>query len=252
METMDRMERNVIRPVLLLLVALFPVVLPAQMVLTDELLKAAIVANASSERRLYKYQMEAQAAQSAGYTLSANVMEACADLAAEYNRYLDSFNEILAYAAQAYGFYTEIRSLARGIGELGELLDGSAANAFAVALSESRNDIYADIIDEAAGIIGDLRKLCLSGRKDGDREVNGYKMTESERLEILFRIRPKLKSLNRKIRRLSEYIRYTTLTDVWLELTEQALPPADLNEIAERCRVRWTVRAAQGSMDIEK
>lgn len=64
-------------------------------------------------------------------------------------------------------------------------------------------------------------------------------MTEKERMEIVFGIRPKLKLMNKKLQRLSMAVKYTSMGDVWAEITEQARPKANKAEIARSAMRRW-------------
>lgn len=63
-------------------------------------------------------------------------------------------------------------------------------------------------------IVNDIRMACLSDNK----------MTEKERMEIVFGIRPKLKMMNKKLQRLTKAVKYTTMGDIWREIDEGALP----------------------------
>jgi hypothetical protein len=49
-------------------------------------------------------------------------------------------------------------------------------------------------------------------------------MTEKERMEIVFGIRPKLKAMNKKLQRLTKAVKYTSMGDIWLEIDEGARP----------------------------
>lgn len=59
-------------------------------------------------------------------------------------------------------------------------------------------------------IVNDIRMACLSDNK----------MTEKERMEIVFGIRPKLKMMNKKLQRLTKAVKYTTMGDIWREIDE--------------------------------
>ena len=79
-------------------------------------------------------------------------------------------------------------------------------------------------------IVNDIRTVCLSDNK----------MTEKERMEIVFGIRPKLKTMNTKLKRLCKAIKYTTMSAVWYEIDEGARPkPVGKKEIAEAAKRRW-------------
>ena len=78
-------------------------------------------------------------------------------------------------------------------------------------------------------IVNDVRQVCLSETK----------MTEKERLEVLFGIRHKLKTMNRKLNRLIRAVKYTSLADVWAEIDYKARSEADKPTIVQQCKERW-------------
>ena len=69
-------------------------------------------------------------------------------------------------------------------------------------------------------------------------------MTEKERMEIIFGIRPKLKLMNKKLQRLTKAVKYTSLGDVWAEIDYNARTGADKKNIVEESMLRWK-RAAK-------
>ena len=78
-------------------------------------------------------------------------------------------------------------------------------------------------------IVNDIRTACLSDNK----------MTEKERMEIVFGIRPKLRSMNRTLQRLTKAVKYTTMGDIWREIDEGARPVADKYDIVKAAQRRW-------------
>ena len=71
-------------------------------------------------------------------------------------------------------------------------------------------------------------------------KLTGNKMTEKERVEIVFGIRPKLKKMNKQLKRLTRAVKYTTMGDVWMEIDEGARPTkANKAEIAAAAKRRW-------------
>lgn len=147
----------------------------------------------------------------------------------KYNNYLDQFRSIVTYAAEIYGFYHEISMMTDAMGGLVKQLEANPANALAVAISANRSAIYRELILTSVDIVNDIRLVCLSD----------IKMSEKERVEIVFAIRPKLKQMNYKLRRLTRAVKYTTLGDVWREIEGNAYPPANKKEIAERAIRDW-------------
>ena len=156
-------------------------------------------------------------------------MKATTDLQREFNNYLDSFRSIICYAAQIYGFYHEISRLTDNMGDFTRQVSRNSPNALAVALSTQRNRIYRELIMNSVEIVNDIRMACLSDNK----------MTEKERMEIVFGIRPKLKMMNKKLQRLTKAVKYTTMGDIWREIDEGARPVAGKRDIVEAAKRRW-------------
>ena len=147
----------------------------------------------------------------------------------EFNEYLDSFRGIIVYAAQIYGFYHEVQNLADNLQGFSTQISNSPSNAVAVALSANRNKMYREIILQSVEIVNDVRTICLSD----------IKMTEKERINVLFGIRPKLKIMNQKLIRLTRAIKYTSMGDVWNEITDRQPVKADINNISRSAFQRW-------------
>ena len=143
-------------------------------------------------------------------------------------------NNLYKYAAQIYGFYHEIDHLVTNLGAFNDQLSAHPSNALAVALSSNRNKIYREIIMNSVDIVNDVRQVCLSDTK----------MTEKERMEIIFGIRPKLKLMNKKLQRLTKAVKYTSLGDVWAEIDYNARTGVDKKSIVEQSMLRWK-RAAR-------
>ncbi len=108
-------------------------------------------------------------------------------------------------------------------------LSHHASSALAVSLSSNRNKIYREIILNSVEIVEDIRQACLSN----------HKMTEKERMEIVFGIRPKLQLMNKKLYRLTKAVKYTSLADVWAEIEGGAVDKADKPGITRQCMQRW-------------
>ena len=96
-------------------------------------------------------------------------------------------------------------------------------------LCTHRNKIYRELILNSVEIVNDVRLVCLSDNK----------MTEKERMEVVFGIRPKLKAMNKKLQRLTKAVKYTSLSDVWAEIDYGARPAADKKSVAQQCIARW-------------
>jgi len=168
--------------------------------------------------------------QTTGHLWMREEVEGTTDLQRTFNNYLDSFRDIVCYAAQIYGFYHEIGRLSDNMGDLSKQLRQHAEGAFAVALTPRRNQIYRDLILGSVEIVNDIRQVCMSDTK----------MTEKQRMEIVFAIRPKLKRMNRKLKHLALAVKYTSFADVWAEIDEGSRPrPADKVGIVQAAMRRW-------------
>lgn len=177
-----------------------------------------------------KAQERAMMLQTTGHIWTREEVEATTDLQRQFNDYLDSFRDIISYAAQIYGFYHEVGILTENMGSLNRQLRDHAGNAIAVALTSNRNQLYQDLILGSVEIVNDIRQACLSD----------VKMTEKQRIELVLGIRPKLKVMNRKLRHLTLAVKYTSLADVWAMIDEGARPEkADKAEIARTAMRRW-------------
>ena len=115
------------------------------------------------------------------------------------------------------------------MGDFTRQVSRNSSHALAVALSTQRNRIYRELIMNSVEIVNDIRMACLSDNK----------MTEKERMEIVFGIRPKLKMMNKKLQRLTKAVKYTTMGDIWREIDEGARPAADKRDIVEAAKLRW-------------
>ena len=195
----------------------------------DPVLAGMILLYTEKAEKTLKNQELAMMMQTTGHLWTKEEVEATADLQREFNTYLDSFRSILCYAAQIYGFYHEITLLIENMGGLIQQLEKNTTNALAVALSTNRNKIYREVILNSVEIVNDIRTVCLSKNK----------MTEQQRLEIVFNIRPKLQVMNKKLKRLTIAVKYTSMNDVWLEISEGTRPMADKTQIIEDAKRRW-------------
>ena len=195
----------------------------------DPTLTGMVLIYTEKAKKTLKNQEKVMLLQTTGHIWTKEEVEAVTDLQREFNDYLDSFRSIVSYAAQIYGFYHEITHLTENMGEFTGQLKNSPTNALAVALSTNRNKIYRELIYNSIEIINDIRTVCLSDNK----------MTEKERMEIVFGIRPKLQLMNKKLQRLSIAVKYTTMGDILAEISEEARPKANKVEIARSAIRRW-------------
>ena len=167
--------------------------------------------------------------ESTGHIFIEEEVDATYQIQKEFNEYLDSFRGVLVFAAQIYGFYYEIDRMVGYMDSLTKQIGEAPMNALAVALSTNRNKIYREIILQSVEIVNDIRLVCLDGGKT----------TEKERIEVLFGIRPKLQLYNKKLLRLAKAVKYTTMGDVWNEITGRPSARADKASITTEAFLRW-------------
>ena len=86
-----------------------------------------------------------------------------------------------------------------------------------------------------AGVNAEYR----TDEEKGELFLSLGKMTERERMEIVFGIRPKLRSMNRTLQRLTKAVKYTRMGDIWREIDEGARPVADKYDIVKAAQRRW-------------
>ena len=192
----------------------------------DPTLTGMVLIYTEKAKKTLKNQEKVMLMQTTGHLWTKEEVKATTDLQREFNNYLDSFRSIICYAAQIYGFYHEISRLTDNMGDFTRQVSRNSPNALAVALSTQRNRIYRELIMNSVEIVNDIRMACLSDNK----------MTEKERMEIVFGIRPKLKM---KLQRLTKAVKYTTMGDIWREIDEGARPAADKRDIVEAAKRRW-------------
>lgn len=197
---------------------------------TDPTLAGMIVLYTDKAEKQLKSQEKVMLMQTTGHIWTKEEVEATTGFQRQFNDYLDSFRSVISYAAQIYGFYHEIGKLTENMGGLSRQLEKSPENALAVALTPRRSSIYRELILGSVDIVNDIRQVCLSDMK----------MTEKERIEIVFGIRPKLRLMNRNLRRLTLAVKYTSLSDVWREIDCRAKSyDVDKWKITDEAFERW-------------
>ena len=195
----------------------------------DPVLAGMILLYTDKAQKELKSQEKVMLLQTTGHIWTKEEIEGTTDLQREFNNYLNSFRSIVCYAAQTYGFYHEISRLTDNLGDYSQQLARHPSHALAVALSARRNKIYRELILGSVEIVNDIRTVCLSDNK----------MTEKERMEVVFGIRPKLKLMNKKLQRLTIAVKYTTMGDIWIEIDGGSVPVADKRDIVEAAQRRW-------------
>jgi hypothetical protein len=197
---------------------------------SDPTLTAMIIAYTDKAEKQYKSQEKIMLLQTTGHIWTKAEYDATVSFQRQFNDYLDSFRSVITYAAQIYGFYYEIGKLTDNMSKLTNQMNTSPTNAMAVALTPNRNTIYRDIILSSIEIVNDIRHVCLA-------EI---KMTEKERIEILFGIRSKIKIMNKQLRHLTLAVKYTSLSDVWKEIDCKAMSyDVDKDKLSLEAFKRW-------------
>lgn len=203
---------------------------------SDPTLSGMILLYTDKAKSELKSQEASMLLESTGHIWMKEEVDETTNIQRKFNDYLDNFHSIICYAAQIYGFYHEISNLTTNLSEFTEELGDTPSNALAVALSSRRNAIYRELIMGSVEIVNDIRQVCLSD----------IKMTEKERIEIVFSIRPKLKLMNRKLKRLTRAVKYTSMADVWAEIEGGARDPADKKKIVKEAMERWKRNGRKG------
>ena len=195
---------------------------------------AAIDLASELEKKALDTQYKVQMLQATGHIWTRQEVDAVTDFQKEFNDYISTFNNLLTYAAEIYGIYYDVNSLAGTLSWLNREIGNHPENAFAVALSTRKNNIYMKIVRTGTNVALDIREIVLN--PEG-------KSTEAQRLEILQTIRPKLRQLEREIRMLTNYVRYTSMAELLREITGRNYTPASKREVALRCKRNWTASA---------
>jgi hypothetical protein len=195
----------------------------------DPVLAGMIITYTDKAEKGLKNQEKIMLMQTTGHVWLKEEVEGTANLQKEFNNYISTFRGIVVYAAQIYGFYHEIDCLVKNMDSFTQQLNKNTSNALAVALSTKRNQIYRELIMGSVEIVNDIRLVCLSDNK----------MTEKERIEIVFNIRPKLKVMNKRLQRLTRAVKYTSMSDIWQEIDEASREKAYKKTIVKDCMNRW-------------
>lgn len=202
----------------------------------DPVLSGMILGYTEKAKKQLKSQERAMMLETTGHIWLSTEVENTTEVQKVYNDYLDSFRDIVCYAAQIYGFYVEVDRLLDNMGEMNRILQKHPEGAFAVALSTRRNAIYRELLLNSVDIVNDIRQVCL----------NQVKMTEKQRIDIVFHIRPKLVRINRQLKRLSKVVKYTSFGDVWAEVELLQKKKPDKLEITRSCMQRWKRNGKKG------
>ena len=199
----------------------------------DPVLAGMIVEYTNKAKSQYNTQLETMAIETEGHIWLKQEVESTKNYQKQFDEYLNSFRNIISYAAQTYGFYYEINHLCENMGKLSAQIGSTPTNAIAVALHNKRNDIYVGIINKSVGIVNTIRQVCVD-----------KKMTEKQRVELVFSIRPQLKDMNHQLAMLTKLVRCTNMGLVWHNIEYNSLSHRTGKAgIVEDCLSVWRVNA---------
>lgn len=214
-----------------MLVALAGIDSYAQMPYVDPTRAGTVLLFTKKAKETLNAQERAQLVMSGMHVYVKEEVEAMTDFQREFNEYLSMFNDVIQIAAETYGIFNEVKMVSQNIRSFIDVLDEgrNMENVVAVAAYPKRNKIFADIVMTGLDIAKDIHKVCFSDTK----------MTQKERLKIVLGMKPKLRKVNDQLRRMTLYIKYTNLIDVWNSLMERKYKPVNRKEIVEICKMRW-------------
>jgi len=222
--------KNIIYAILLALFVWLPIPSHAQ---ADPVLTEMIIEFTNKAKSQYDSQLKAMAVITEGHVWLKQEVDATKNYQKQFDDYLNSFRNTISYAAQVYGFYYEVSHLCENMGKLSAQIGDAPTNAIAVALHNKRNDIYVSIINKSVGIVNSIRKVCLD-----------KKMTEEQRIDLVFSIRPQLKDMNHQLAMLTKLVRCTNMGLVWHNIEYSSLPHRTGKAgVVEDCLNVWKVNA---------
>lgn len=222
--------KKVIYTILLALLVCLPTVSHAQV---DPVLAGMIVEFTQKAKSQYNSQLKTMAIETEGHVWLKQEVESTKNYQKQFDEYLNSFRNIISYAAQTYGFYCEVSHLCENMGKLSSQIGDTPVNAIAVALHNKRNDIYVSIINKSIGIVNTIRQVCID-----------KKMTEKQRIELVFSVRPQLKDMNYQLAMLTKLVRCTNMGLVWYNIEYNSLPHRTGKAgVVEDCLNVWKVNA---------
>lgn len=199
----------------------------------DPTLTAMIIDYTNKAKSQYNSQLETMAMETECHVWLNGEVSSINSVQRQFDNYLSTFRNIISYAAQTYGFYYEVSNLCKNMGKLTSQIGDAPVNAVAVALHNKRNDIYVSVINKSLGIVNTIRQVCID-----------KKMTEKQRVELVFSIRPQLKQMNHELAMLVKLVKYTNLGQVWYGIEHKSLPHRDGKAgIVEECLGAWRVNA---------
>lgn len=195
---------------------------------TDPTRTAAIYYTTSAQKKALTAQQAAQALNTTGHVWLESEMKQIVEFQQEFDKYLNDTHDLLTQAVEVYGLYYETQRMINHLKQMSNVMEEHPTNGLAVALSLKKNHIYQNVVKTCLDIVGDIKEVIYKSR-----------MTEKERFEAVLSIRPKLKRLNKELHRTIRAVKYTSLKDVWYEITERHFRPKTKEEIARQSIREW-------------
>lgn len=174
-----------------------------------------------------------------GHMYISDQTEKVSNFQREFDNYLSSFGDMLTLAASIYGIYYQVDQTLKNLKELKSVGVSCPANVLAVALSQKKNNIYKDVIDDGIQIAADVKQILPLGSSKGKNP----KLTEHQRIQVIANINNTLVKLNFKLRRMNRLIRYTSLLDSWYELRGTPRGTRSMKAIVADCKRGWINKA---------
>lgn len=188
----------------------------------DPGLTAMIVEYTNKAKSQYNSQLETMAMETEGHVWLNGEVKSINNFQREFDNYLSTFRTIISYAAQTYGFYYEVSNLCQNMGKLTAQIGDTPVNAIAVGLH-----------NKSLGIVNTIRQVFID-----------KKMTERQRVELVFSIRPQLQQMNRELAMLTKLVKCTNMGQVWYGIERKSLPHREGKAgIIEDCLGAWIVNA---------
>lgn len=194
---------------------------------------------AKKAKKALRAQDEVMSLNLTGHMYLTDQTEKLTNFQREFDEYLSSFGDMLSLAASIYGIYFQVDQTIKNLKELKSIGVSCPANVLAVALSQKKNSIYKDVIDDGIQIAADVKQILPLGSSKGKNP----KLTEHQRIQIIVNINNTLVKLNYKLRKMNRLIRYTTLLDSWYELRGTPRHTRSMQAIVSESRTRWMNKA---------
>lgn len=142
----------------------------------------------------------------------------------EFNDYLDSFHDVISILAEFYGVYYELNISTRMFNDFKDAVAENPEGILAVSISQTT--LQRKLVLEAGEIVSDIRLAVVgmstkeaqkSSQTDPNwkKKAKNAKMTQAERLQLISKIRKKIRIFNDDMKRLNLLVRHSSLIQVW-------------------------------------